>query len=84
MGCCRKYVSLLNGTNSGPIFSFAYFRDVIEEVSEPEIPLGYWNYVMPELEHLERRWLAQMNPAAGPAAEANPAPAAGPTSQETR
>jgi hypothetical protein len=47
-------VSLLNGTDSGPILSFAYFRDVIEEVCDPEIPSGYWDDVMPELERLKK------------------------------
>jgi hypothetical protein len=65
LGCCRKYVSLLNGTDSGPIFSFAYFRDVIEEVRDPGIPSGYWNYVMPEMEHLEKKWIEERDKAAG-------------------
>ena len=57
LGCCRKYVSLLNGTDSGPIFSIGYFREVIEEVRDPKIPSGYWSYVMPELHKLEKKWL---------------------------
>jgi hypothetical protein len=74
LGCCRKYVSLLNGTDNDTIFSFAYFRDLVDEVCDPEIPSGYWNYVMPELEHLEKKWIGQSNPAA----DVKPAPAAGP------
>jgi hypothetical protein len=50
-------VSLLNGTDSGPIFSIAYFLEVIEEVRDPKIPSGYWSYVMPELQKLEKKWL---------------------------
>ena len=76
LGCCRKYVSMLNGTNSGLISSLAYFRDLIEEVGDPEVPCGYWDYVMPELEHLEKKWIAQSNLAA----DAKPAPPAGPKS----
>jgi len=74
LGCCRKYVSMLNGTNSGPIFSLAYFRDLIEEVGDPDVPSGYWSYIMPELKHLEKKWAEKQNEAAG----AKSAPAAGP------
>lgn len=80
LGCCRKYVSLINGTDSGTIFSFVYFRDVIEEVCDPEIPSGYWDYVMPELLHLEKKW-AQMQ---STVADAYSASAAGLKNEETR
>ena len=63
LGCCRKYVSLLNGSDNGLIFSMAYFCDVIEEVQDPDIPSGYWNYIMPELEHLEKKWVVERNKA---------------------
>jgi biotin operon repressor len=79
LGCCRKYVSLLNGTDRGAIFSFAYFRDLIEEVRDSETPSGYWDYVMPELERLEKKWLASNE-----AAHADLASAGGPKNQETR
>ncbi|QHN03481.1 hypothetical protein FTO74_08960 [Granulicella sp. WH15] len=80
LGCCRKYVSLLNGTDSGPIFSIAYFREVIEEVCDPEIPSGYWSYVMPELENLERKWLTKQKETA----DAKHAIAAEQKNKETR
>jgi hypothetical protein len=48
------YVSLLNGTASDPIFSFLYFRDIIEEVQDPDLPTGYWSYIAPQLERLEK------------------------------
>lgn len=80
LGCCRKYVSLLNGSDSGPIFSLAYFRDVIEEVQDPEIPSGYWNYITPELEHLEKKWTEEQAKVAG----ANAASASRLKSTETR
>jgi hypothetical protein len=80
LGCCRKYVSLLNGTSSGLIFSLSYFRDLIDEVGDPEVPGGYWAYVMPELEHLEKKWIAQSKQAA----DAKSASAAEPEDQETR
>jgi hypothetical protein len=80
LGCCRKYVSLLNGTDSGPIFSIAYFRDVIEEVQDPDVPSGYWNYIMPEMEHLEKKWIEKRDKAAG----ATSTSAAGSKNTETR
>lgn len=80
LGCCRKYVSLLNGTDSGPIFSIAYFRDVIEEVQDPEIPSGYWNYITPELERLEKKWIEEQAKVAG----ADTASTSRPKSTETR
>jgi hypothetical protein len=58
-------VSLLNGTDSGPIFSIAYFRDVIEEVQDLGVPSGCWNYVMPEMEYLEKIWIEERDKAAG-------------------
>jgi biotin operon repressor len=79
LGCCRKYVSLLNGTDGDFIFSFAYFRDVVEEVCDPKIPVGYWAYVMPELENLERKWFARHNLSAN----ATFAPASSPKNKET-
>lgn len=74
LGCCRRYISLLNGTASDPIFSLLYFRDVIEEVRDPELPAGYWSYIMPELIHLEKKWRAKQVPVA----DAKVALAAGP------
>lgn len=80
LGCCRRYISLLNGTASDPIFSLLYFRDVIDEVRDPGLPAGYWSYIMPELEHLERKWQAKQSLVAN----AEDAPAGGPKIKETR
>jgi hypothetical protein len=80
LGCCRRYISLLNGTANDPIFSLLYFRDVIEEVGDPELPAGYWSYIMPELEHLERKWHAKQILVA----DADIASAGRPKSKETR
>jgi hypothetical protein len=68
------------GTASDPIFSLLYFRDVIEEVRDPEVPAGYWSYIMPELENLERKWHAKQILVA----DADIAPAGRPKSKETR
>jgi hypothetical protein len=47
LGCSRKYVSLLNGSDSGEIKRLSYFQDVIEEAGDDSVPVGYWDYVMP-------------------------------------
>jgi hypothetical protein len=80
LGCCRRYISLLNGTASDPIFSLLYFRDVIAEVRDPELPAGYWAYIMPELAHLEQKWRAKQTQVA----DAEIASAVGPKCYETR
>ncbi len=46
----------------------------------PETPSGYWNYIMPELEHLERKWIEVRDKAA----DAELAPAGSPKTKETR
>jgi len=70
LGCSRKYVSLLNGADTGPILSFCYFKDLIEEAGDQVTHAGYWDYLMPELKHLEALWIAKQK-----TADANNAPA---------
>ena len=53
---------------------------MIEEVCDPEIPTGYWEYVMPELLHLEKKWTEMKKKAA----DAESASADGPKDEETR
>jgi hypothetical protein len=60
LGCSRKYVSMLNGTDSGLILSFSYFRDLIEEAGDGNTPAGYWDYLMPQVKRLERRGSRKM------------------------
>lgn len=59
LGCSRKYVSLLNGTDTGPILSLFYFKDLIEEVRDQGTPAGYRDYLIPELRRLESLWIAK-------------------------
>ena len=80
LGCCRKYVSLLNGSNSEPINSLGYFRELIEEAEDSETPAGYWSYVMLELNHLETKWLSKVKDAA----DAKIEPAAAAKAKQTR
>lgn len=63
LGCSRKYVSLLNGTDDELIYSFAYFRDLIEEASDRETPDGYWDFQKLQLKSLENKWTAKKSSA---------------------
>jgi len=47
---CESFKWYRQGTD----LQHCLFREVIEEVRDPEIPSGYWGYVMLELENLER------------------------------
>jgi hypothetical protein len=64
LGCARKYVALLNGQSRLPITSLAYFASLIEEVSQPQIPVSYWDHVRHRMEEMEKRWLQMANSAA--------------------
>lgn len=64
LGCARKYVTLLNGQSRLPITSLAYFASLIEEVSQPQIPVSYWDHVRRRMVEMEKRWLRMANSAA--------------------
>jgi hypothetical protein len=57
LGCCRKYVSWLNGADTQPVFSFQYFAEVVEEACDEETPVGHWDYLIPRLNKLESLWI---------------------------
>jgi hypothetical protein len=57
LGCARKYIAMLNGQTHLPITSLAYFTSLIEEVTQPQIPTGYWDHVRRKMEEMEKRWL---------------------------
>lgn len=59
LGCTRKYVSWLNGQASGPIASFGYFRNIVDEVAHMDTSPEYWRYIGESLDKYERAWLAQ-------------------------
>ena len=61
LGCARKYVALSNGQSRLPITSLAYFASLIEEVSQPQIPISYWDHVRRRMEEMETRWLQMAN-----------------------
>lgn len=64
LGCARKYVTLLNGQSQVPITSLAYFASLIKEVSQPQIPISYWDHVRRRMEEMEKRWSRMANSAA--------------------
>jgi hypothetical protein len=57
LGCARKYMAMLNGQTRVPITSLAYFATLVDEVSHPEVPASYWEYVRSRMEEWEKRWL---------------------------
>jgi hypothetical protein len=59
LGCTRKYLSWLNGQNSGPIAGLQYFRSIIDEVAELQTSTEYWRYLAERLDKFERIWLAR-------------------------
>jgi hypothetical protein len=61
LGCARKYVTLLNGQSQVPITSLAYFASLIKEVSQPQIPISYWDHVRRRMDEMEKRWLQKAN-----------------------
>jgi hypothetical protein len=60
LGCTRKYVSWLNGHPSGPIASFGYFRNIVDEVAQMDTSPEYWRYIAESLDKYECAWLAQI------------------------
>jgi hypothetical protein len=76
LGCARKYVALLNSQSRLPITSLAYFASLIEEVSQPQIPVSYWDHVRCRMEEMEKRWLQMANSVA--TTHASPAEASPP------
>lgn len=59
LGCSRKYLSLLNGTDSGLIVSFVYFHDLIEEAGDQETPADYWAFLSLQVKRYEDRWITR-------------------------
>jgi len=64
LACFRKYSSLLAHTTKDLIVSFLYFRDALDEVTDPEQPIhgelmdGYSRNVKSRMLQLEEQWVA--------------------------
>jgi hypothetical protein len=58
LGCARKYVALLNGSERAPmlITSLSYFSALVEEVAETSVGEDYWKHMQNKVAQLERMW----------------------------
>lgn len=60
LGCARKYVALLNGSEgSAPmlITSLNYFAGIVEEVMSESVSEDYCKHIRRKMEQLERMWV---------------------------
>jgi hypothetical protein len=59
LGCARKYVALLNGSEHAPMLvtSLNYFSALVEEVADTSVGEDYWKYTQNKVTQLERMWL---------------------------
>jgi hypothetical protein len=60
MGACRKYSSWLEGRDSEPIGSLAYFENLVTEIQRKPLPQGYTEYLRLKTMKLAEAW-AEMN-----------------------
>jgi hypothetical protein len=58
LGCARKYVALLNGSEKAPMLvtSLNYFSGLVEEVPELAVGEDYWKHMQNKVTQLERMW----------------------------
>lgn len=66
LGCARKYVALLNGSENAPLFvtSLNYFSALVNEVAATSAGDDYWKHLRNKVAQLERMWL-ERTPADG-------------------
>jgi len=59
LGCARKYVALLNGSETVPmlITSLNYFSALVNEVAESSAGEDYWKHMRNKVAQLERMWV---------------------------
>jgi hypothetical protein len=59
LGCARKYVASLNGSENAPTFitSLNYFYNLVEEVAESSVSEDYWKHMQRKVAQLEALWL---------------------------
>lgn len=58
LGCARKYVALLNGSEKAPMLvtSLNYFSGLVEEVPELSVGEDYWKHMQNKVTQLETMW----------------------------
>jgi hypothetical protein len=64
MGACRKYASWLDGGESAPVGSLAYFEALVAEMQHQPLPPGYREYLNMQVKKLalickQQLWLQQ-------------------------
>ncbi len=59
LGLTRKYISSLNSTTSGGIYSLSYFLPLLDEVLDSKVSDEYWAYLRRRLKNLDAAWLDQ-------------------------
>jgi hypothetical protein len=60
LGCARKYIALLNGSEAGSLMmitSLNYFAGIVEEVISESTAEDYWKHIQSKVQQLERMWL---------------------------
>jgi hypothetical protein len=65
IGACRKYSSWLEGKNSEPIGSLAYFESLVIEIQRKPFPQGYKEYLRVKTMKLAEAW-AEMSGSGSP------------------
>ncbi len=64
LGCARKYVALLNGSERGApmlITSLNYFAGIVEEVMSESVSENYCKHIHAKVKQLERIWAELRN-----------------------
>ena len=56
LGACRKYSSWLDGNDSAPIGSLAYFENLVAEIQQQPLPQGYKEYLRKQHRTLGKTW----------------------------
>ncbi len=56
LAACRKYSSWIEGHDTEPIRSLAYFKDVIGEIQQKPLPPGYDGFLRKKVRQLAAMW----------------------------
>jgi len=65
LGASRKYSSWLDGNDSAPIGSLAYFENLVAEIQQRPLPQGYKEYLRVQLKKLAKTWARQTRSQSG-------------------
>jgi hypothetical protein len=65
LGCARRYMAMLNGQIAAPVTSLRYFVLIVDEVTQQDVPDGYWEHVRRRADQFERQWLRSRTDGSG-------------------